>query len=198
MGITIEQKFTVGAPSDRVWTFLTDPYQVVGCLPGAAITSQIDDRTYEGTVTVKVGPVTAAYRGKVHFERLDPQRLEADVVGRGQDVKGKGGAELRMLSRLVPLEGEKTEVVVNSDVQISGILAQMGRGMIESVSTQIFQQFAAAMRKKLEAGGASGPESPHSEGPDAKAVDALSLGAKVVGETVGRAVKRLFGEKGTE
>jgi len=104
MGFVIEQTFTVGAPPDRVWAFLTDPHQVVGCLPGAAITARIDDRTYEGTVTVKVGPVTAAYKGRAVFERLDPERLEAEVVGRGQDVKGKGGAEMRMVTRLSPEE----------------------------------------------------------------------------------------------
>jgi uncharacterized protein len=197
MAITIEQKFQINAPPDQVWTFLTDPYQVVQCLPGAAITSRIDDHTYEGTVTVKVGPVTAAFKGTVHFERVDPVPLEAQIVGRGQDVKGKGGAELRMLSRLVPLDGGRTEVVVSSDVNISGILAQMGRGMIESVSTQIFQQFAAAMRKRLETGTDSDSEAAQSAGPDAKAVDALSLGAKAVGDTVGRAVRRFLGDKGT-
>ncbi len=196
MGMTIEQKFSVNASPDRVWAFLTDPYQVAACLPGAAITSQIDDRTYEGTVTVKVGPVTAAYKGKVRFERLDPQRLEAEVVGRGQDVKGKGGAEVRMLSRLVPADGGQTAVVVRSDVNISGILAQMGRGMIESVSTQIFQQFASAVRRRLEAGADSTSEGPPPSGADPKAVNALSLGARAVGETVGRAVRRLLGGTG--
>jgi hypothetical protein len=197
MAITIEQKFQVAAPSDRVWTFLIDPYRVVECLPGAAITAQIDDRTYEGTVTVKVGPITAAYKGTVHFERADHAHLEVEIVGRGQDVKGKGGAELRMLGRLAPLDGGRTEVVVNSDVSISGILAQMGRGMIESVSNQIFQHFTAAMRQKLETGADSGAERAHAAGQDAKAVDALSLGAKAVGDTVGRAVRRLLGDKDT-
>src|SRR5207245_3728006 len=79
-----------------------------------------------------------------------PQRLQAEMVGQGQDVKGKGGAEMRMISRLVPLADGGTEVVVTSEVNISGILAQMGRGIIESVSAQLFQQFAAAMRQKLE------------------------------------------------
>jgi len=192
MGFVIEQTFSVDAPPERVWAFLIDPNQVVGCLPGAAITARIDDRTYEGTVTVKVGPVTAAYKGRAVFERLDPEHLEAEVVGRGQDVKGKGGAEMRMVTRLVPLDGGKTEVAVTADVNISGILAQMGRGMIQSVSTQMVQQFAAAMRKQLEAGGGPGTPPPAS---DAKAVDALSLGAKAVGDTVGRTVRRLFGDK---
>jgi len=147
----IEQKFVLNAPPDRVWGFLTDPFQVAGCLPGAAITSRIDDRTYEGTITVKVGPVTAAYKGKVRFERLDPEHLETELVGQGQDVRGKGGAEMRMVSRLSPLDGGGTEVAVTSDVNISGILAQMGRGMIESISAQIFQQFTAAVQQKLQA-----------------------------------------------
>ena len=192
----IEQKFSLNAPPDRVWAFLTDPVQVAACLPGAAITSQIDDRTYEGTVTVKVGPVTAAYRGKVRFERLDPQRLEAEMVGQGQDVKGKGGAEMRMVSRLRPLEGGGTEVAVDSDVNISGILAQMGRGMIESVSTQIFQQFAAAMTQKLEAPPGAVQEGPQPAQPEARSLDALSLGARAVGNTVGRAVRKLLGGGG--
>jgi carbon monoxide dehydrogenase subunit G len=188
----IEQKFALNAPPDRVWGFLTDPVQVAGCLPGAAITSRIDDRTYEGTITVKVGPVTAAYKGKVRFERLDPQRLEAEMVGQGQDVKGKGGAEMRMISRLFPREGGGTEVVVNTDVNISGILAQMGRGIIESVSTQIFQQFTVSMRQKLEASG-SGQDGARPAQPEGKPLDAVSLGARAVGQTVGRAVRRLLG-----
>lgn len=191
----IEQKFALNAPPDRVWGFLTDPVQVAGCLPGAAITSRIDDRTYEGTITVKVGPVTAAYKGTVRFERLDPQRLEAEMVGQGQDVKGKGGAEMRMISRLFPREGGGTEVVVNSDVNISGILAQMGRGIIESVSTQIFQQFTASMRQKLEASGSGHAEARPTQ-PEVKPVDAVSLGARAVGQTVGRAFRRLLGGGG--
>ncbi len=191
----IEQKFALNAPPDRVWGFLTDPVQVAGCLPGAAITSRIDDRTYEGTITVKVGPVTAAYKGKVRFERLDPQRLEAEMVGQGQDVKGKGGAEMRMISRLFPREGGGTEVVVNTDVNISGILAQMGRGIIESVSTQIFQQFTASMRQKLETSG-SGQDGARPVQPEGKPLDAVSLGARAVGQTVARVFRRLLGGGG--
>ena len=189
----IEQKFALKASPDRVWEFLTDPVQVAACLPGAAITSQIDDRTYAGTITVKVGPVTAAYKGTVRFERLDREHLEAELVGQGQDVKGKGGAEMRMLSRLSPLDDGGTEVAVTSDVNISGILAQMGRGIIESVSNQIFQQFAATVRQKLEAVPGAAPGSGPGV-PDAKPIDALSLGAKAVGDTMGRAVKRLLGQ----
>jgi len=193
----IEQKFSLNAPADQVWALLTDPYQVASCLPGAAIAGKVDDRTYLGTVTVKVGPVSASYKGQIRFERLDFERLEAELVGRGQDIRGKGGAEMRMQSRLHPKDGG-TEVTVTSEVNISGLLAQMGRGMIESVSSQIFQQFAAAMQQRLEAPPSSGQEGAHAAPPEAKSLDALSLGTRAVGQAMGRAVRRVLGRGGAK
>jgi carbon monoxide dehydrogenase subunit G len=146
--MTNEQKFVVAAPPERVWAFLTDPYRVAECLPGAAITEKVDERTYFGTITVKVGPVGASYKGKIVFERLDPQTFEADLVASGQDTKGKGGAQMRMQSRLVP-EGDGTRVVVTTELQIAGILAQMGRGLIDTVSNQMFQRFAGCVQQKV-------------------------------------------------
>ncbi len=192
MGLRIEHRVSLEAPPERVWAFLTDPVQVASCLPGAAITEQVDDRTYRGTITVKVGPVTASYKGTIRFERLDATQWEAELVGQGQDVKGKGGAEMRMQSRLHPKDGG-TEVAVSAEVNISGLLAQLGRGMIESVSTQIFQQFAATMQQRLAAASTPGPEDVRAAGLEAKPLDALSLGAKAVGQTMGRTVRRLLG-----
>ncbi len=143
-----EQTFFVSARPQAVWEFLTDPYRVATCLPGATITEQVDDRTFRGTIKVKVGPIAAGYKGVVVFERLDPHRWEADLVGHGQD--SKGGAEMRMQSRLESKDGG-TEVRVTTEVKVFGLLAQMGRGLIPSVSNQIFKKFAAAVQAKLEA-----------------------------------------------
>lgn len=149
MAEKIEQRFELDAPVDLVWAFLTDPYHVVDCLPGATITNKVDARTYSGTITVKVGLVTAGYAGKVTFERVDHARRETEVAGFGQEVKGKGSAEMRMLSRLRALGSTKTEVTVTSDVSVTGIFAQMGRGMIQNVSDQMLRQFTAQFTQKL-------------------------------------------------
>jgi carbon monoxide dehydrogenase subunit G len=149
MAEKIEQRFELDAPVDLVWVFLTDPYQVVGCLPGAAITNRVDARTYNGTMTVKVGLVTASYTGKVTFERVDPARHETEVFGVGQDVKGKGSAEMRLVSRLRPGAGGKTEVAVGSEVTVTGIFAQMGRGMIQTVADQLLRQFTGKFAQVL-------------------------------------------------
>src|SRR5687767_5535922 len=109
MGIQIEKTFTIKAPPDAVWAFLTDPYQVARCLPGAAITEKLDENSYAGTITVKVGPVTANYRGKMRFEKLDPEAREAGIVGSGQETRGKGGADMKMKSRVISLPDGRSE-----------------------------------------------------------------------------------------
>jgi len=180
VALRFEQTVFVGAPVEKVWALLIDPVQVAACVPGAAIEEKVDDRTWRGSIKVKVGPVTTKYRGTMRFERLDADRREVELVGRGQDVKGRGGAEMRMRSRLQP-SGAGTEVWIATEVSITGLLAQLGRGMVEGVSVQIFRQFAAAVQRKV-AGVATGESPPRS-------LDALALGAKAVGH----AVKRFLG-----
>jgi carbon monoxide dehydrogenase subunit G len=150
----ISKTFTVRAPAAEAWAFLTDPGRVVACLPGAALTGQTDDRTYGGTIALKVGPVAATYRGTMRFERLDPVARTAEIVASGRDVRGKGGAEMRMTSRLVERAPGETEIVVSSQVNVMGVLAQFGRGMIEDVSDQLFQRFVEAARAQLESAAA--------------------------------------------
>ena len=216
MGIPVEKQFVINAARRDVWAFLTDPSRVAGCLPGAAITGQVDERTHTGTIAVKVGPVSARYKGTVRFERLDREEGVAEIAAAGQDVRGKGGADLRMTSRVVQRGPSETEVTVSSTVNITGILAQFGRGMIQDVSDQMFGQFTDAMRAALEsapdrAGGDSpvgerpaadrqaadsaGAPRPAAEpagaqAPDGDALDAVSLGATVGRRALARTVRR--------
>jgi carbon monoxide dehydrogenase subunit G len=146
----ITKSFVLKAPAPAVWAFLTDPTRVARCLPGAAITEKLDEQSYAGTITVKVGPVTANYKGKMRFERLDEAAGEADIAASGQETRGKGGADMRMKSRVMARSPEETEVTVVSDVNVMGVLAQFGRGMIQDVSDQLFQKFTDGMRRELE------------------------------------------------
>jgi uncharacterized protein len=192
MGMQIEKTFVVKASPAAVWGFLTDPHRVARCLPGAAITEQIDEKTYAGTITVKVGPVSASYKGRVRFERLDAAERSAEIVASGQDVRGKGGADMRMRSRLVEKAPGQTEVVATSEVNVTGILAQFGRGMIQDVSDQMFQKFTEAVRAELEAKAqapAGTDPAPAVEAAQAPAIDAVSFGAGVLGRALGRAVR---------
>jgi len=150
MGFEIVKTFVVRSSPEQVWSFLIDPERVARCLPGAAITGKLDDKTWQGTMTVKVGPVSSSYKGKVAFEKLDPSSRTAEIVAQGQDVRGRGGADLRLTSTLAQKSPGETEVTTTSRVNITGILAQMGRGMVQDVSDQMFQIFSQRVRAELE------------------------------------------------
>ena len=174
MAMEISKTFVLKAPADAAWKFFIDPARVARCLPGATITNQVDDKTYAGTITMKVGPVAATYKGTMKFDQLDPATRTAAIVAAGQDVRGKGGADLRMTSRLVERSPGETEVQITSQVNVMGILAQFGRGMIQDVSDQMFDKFVAAARKELETSAAP----PSVEGDGVAAVTAPAADTK--------------------
>src|SRR5258708_36850720 len=91
MGIPIEKSFVVAAPAAAVWEFLTDPAKVASCMPGAAITGKEDDQTWGGTMTVMVGPITASYRGRLRFERLDYAARTAEIEAISHAAGANGG-----------------------------------------------------------------------------------------------------------
>lgn len=158
MGFDIVKTFVVRSNPDNVWSLLTDPERVARCLPGAAITGKLDDHTWQGTMTVKVGPVSSSYKGKVSFEKLDPSSHTAQIVATGQDVRGRGGADLRLTSTVMPKGPGETEITTSSHVNVSGILAQMGRGMVQDVSEQMFQIFSQRVRAELESAAPAQPQ----------------------------------------
>ncbi|HEX4386093.1 MAG TPA: SRPBCC family protein [Myxococcales bacterium] len=170
MAFEIVKKFVVNAPPTAVWKFLIDPERVASCLPGAAITGKLDEKTYTGTMSMKVGPVSSSYKGKIVFDKLDEASMTAELSGIGQDVKGRGGADLKMKSEVKQNAAGETEVTATSQVNITGILAQMGRGMIQDVSDQMFQIFSQRLRAQLEtAPAAPAPVAPAAAEPAASA-----------------------------
>lgn len=187
MGLRFEQSFVVKAPPDRVWSYLIDPYRIVTALPGAAITEKVNESAYAGTITVKVGPVSARYRGTVRFEKLDAAAHVAEIAASGQETSGKGGADMKMTSRLVERAPGETEVNVIAETNVTGILAQFGRGMIQDVSDQMFQKFTDAARVELERPAAEGGSAP---GTPAAPLDVATLGSQVAGRALARAARR--------
>ncbi len=149
MAIEIRETFQVEAPIDAVWRFVMDPQQVVTCMPGAALDQVVDDHTFLGTVKVKVGAITATYKGRVTFTAVDHQGRSMQMVAAGRETGG-GMAKGTMSSRLRALSTGRTEVVAEANVDLTGRLMQVGRGMIQGVAQQLFQQFIASAKRRLE------------------------------------------------
>lgn len=156
MAIRIEESFQVDAPVEEVWSFLIEPERVVKCLPGASLAGSTGERSYEGTVKVKVGPVTATYKGTVEFTEVDEESHRVTVVGEGMEKAGGGQAKMTMVSTVTALPDGGSEVRVEQDVEVVGKLAQFGRGMVQEVGKQLFSQFTDCARKRLEEGSGGG------------------------------------------
>ena len=155
----IENVVEVEAPIDRVWALVNDIPRVAPCMPGAALTGVVDERTYEGTVAVKLGPLRMSYKGKVVIEQVDEAGRSARLAASGKDVKGAGTARATVETRLEPLGDTRTRMSVASDVQLTGRVASFGRGgAINDVATRLFGEFADCLRATLETEGAPAAE----------------------------------------
>ena len=193
MPIKIEKSFQAPESADQVWKILGDVRAVASCVPGAQITDAVDDRTYKGVIKVKLGPSVSDYKGEAHIERLDDQNREIEMIGKGQDVRGKGSASMKMTGRVRDLPGGGSEVITISELNVIGILAQMGSRMIQEVANQMFEQFTKNLRQRLHqltSGESSGsPE-------EVKPIDAGSVAVSAVLRPLGRLFKGE--EKGSE
>lgn len=173
MAIKIEKTFPVKEPIDLVWTFLRDPIKVATCVPGAQITEQVDETHYKGAISVKVGPAVTDFKGEIQVVRMDAEAHEMELLGKGQDIRGKGSASMTMTGKLRALPDGGTEVISISEVQIMGLLAQMGGRVINEVSNIMFQKFSKNFQEKLALEVQTGVETQAGDGP--KPINAVSV-----------------------
>jgi carbon monoxide dehydrogenase subunit G len=145
----IDNEFTVGVPIDRAWAVLTDLEGIAPCMPGAVLTG-VEGDVYSGKVKVKVGPITSEYMGTAQFVQKDEASYRAVIDARGRDVRGAGNAAAAITAQL-RAEGAATVVSVDTDLRISGKIAQFGSGMIREVSTKLLGQFVDCLEGKLAA-----------------------------------------------
>ena len=188
MQVTLKNSFTIDQPIERVWKFLSDPYKVAPCLPGAEILEAVDEKTYKGAIKMKLGPFTSQFKGEVTIEHLDEAAHEIRMVGKGKDVKGTGSASMTISGKLKALPDGGTEMESQSDLIISGKLAQFGSRMIEDVSKSMFRKFTEAFSARLAAEAAG--EAPPETDPGDNAVSVT----EVAGAVVRGAMGRLFGK----
>ena len=181
-------------------------------MPGAELTEVVDENTFKGNVSVRLGPVALTFSGEASFEERDDASHSARVKAQGRDAKGRGGANADVRFRLVPADGSGTTVEIDTNLQLSGSVAQYGRGvgMIKDVSTQLINQFAAALHEQIlaqestapapaapadtaDASPAAAPAVPPPQA--AKPISGVSLGLTVLWNAFVRGLKRLFGVK---
>lgn len=153
------------APDDAWRTLLNIPY-VAPCLPGTKLTNVIDERTFDGTVELKLGPVNLSFRGTAMIEEVDPDAMKVRVSAKGREDRGRGSAHATVTFQLHPAE-DGTRVVVHTDLNLAGSIIQYARGagVVTKTAQHLVDQFAERLTRRIESG----------EEPDAEAIKVGSL-----------------------
>lgn len=186
MAIEIEETFEVAAPIDAVWRFLMDPHQIVTCMPGAELEEVVDERTFRGVVKVKVGAITARYRGRIHLDEVDEAAHRVRMAAEGRETGG-GTAQGSVTAHLDALAGGGTRVATAASIDVTGRVMQMGRGMIQGVSRQLFLEFVKSTRQRLEAPAGAGAPA------ESTPIRVVPLLLRSVWQAVLAFLRRLFG-----
>ena len=152
----INNEFTVGVPIQRAWDVMLDLQKIAPCLPGAAIQEEKADGEYDGTMKVKIGPITANYKGTVKVEEADEENHRAVLQATGRDARGQGTASATIVSTLQEEGGDSTKVNVETDMKLTGRAAQFGRGIAQDVATKMLNQFAECLEREISAGAGEG------------------------------------------
>lgn len=143
----LTNEFHVPTAIDRAWRILTDIELIAPCMPGAAL-EEIEGEEYRGGVKIKVGPITAQYKGKARFLEKDDAIHKAVLKAEGRDTKGAGNAAATITAQLTP-SGTGTDVKVTTDLMITGKVAQFGRGVLADVSAKLLGQFVDCLEHNV-------------------------------------------------
>ena len=145
----ITSDFEVAQPVEKVWRFFDDIPAVASCLPGAELTRDLGDDSYEGGVAIRMGPVRLQFTGIADIKERDEPAKRIVVHAAGADEKGRGQAAMTVTATLSP-KGRGTKVAVTQDLQLSGAAAQYGRGMVSDVSAIMIRDFSVTMQDRIE------------------------------------------------
>jgi carbon monoxide dehydrogenase subunit G len=167
----IADSFRVSTSIDDTWKVLLDIEGIAPCLPGAQL-QEVEGDEYRGVVKVKVGPITAQYKGVAKLAEVDESNRRIVIDASGRDTRGQGNANATIIVSMTP-EGAGTKVDVVTDLSITGKVAQFGRGVLSDVSSKLMGQFVENLERDVLTT-AGGGDTSHSGGPYEQALESVA------------------------
>ena len=144
----LNNEIDVNAPIQEVWEAFNTPERIAPCLPGAEL-QEVDGDNFNGLVKIKVGPITAQYKGTATYLEKDEDGQKVVIKGDGRDTRGAGNASATITAQLSEVSTDVTNVNVRTELTITGKVAQFGRGAISDVSGKLMTQFAQNLEQLL-------------------------------------------------
>ena len=170
----LKNEFRVGVPIEQAWRALTDVEYIAPCMPGAQLT-EIDGEEFKGQVKVKVGPITAQYKGVAKFKEKDESKYRLVLDATGRDTRGAGNAAAEVTAEMTS-DGDGTKIVIVTELKVTGKVAQFGRGVMADVSEKLIGQFVESLEQKLVESNGSETETPSASDGDISTAENESSG----------------------
>src|SRR3954447_20695189 len=170
----ITDSFRVSTPIDATWKVMLDIEGIAPCLPGAQL-QEVEGDEYRGIVKVKVGPITAQYKGTARLAEVDEANRRIVIDASGRDTRGQGNAKASIVVTMTA-EGGGTKVDVSTDLSITGKVAQFGRGVLADVSSKLMGQFVENVERDV-LNTAGGGDTGHSGGAYEQALEGAAAAA---------------------
>jgi carbon monoxide dehydrogenase subunit G len=158
----LNHHFTVNVPVAEAWKILTNVELIAPCLPGAQL-QEVEGDTYRGVVKVKVGPIQAQFKGQASFLERNDVDHKAVLKGEGRDTGGKGNASALITAQLTSISPTSTKVEVNTDLAVTGKVAQFGRGAMADISDKLLAQFSQNLNTLISEIPSETPATPAAE-----------------------------------
>jgi hypothetical protein len=175
----ITDEFRVDVPVDQAWSVLRDVERIAPCMPGAQL-QEVEGDQYRGIVKVKVGPITAQYKGVARIVEEDEAAHKMVIRAEGRDTRGQGNAAATVTATLAA-DGDATVVGIDTDLQVTGKVAQFGRGVMADVSSKLLGQFVACLHDNVLSGDSSGPaDASAAPAPASESAGAAGSGARTI------------------
>jgi carbon monoxide dehydrogenase subunit G len=179
--------FVIERDVEETWRILTDLEFIAPCMPGAQLT-EVEGEEYRGLIKIKVGPVTANYKGRAWFIEQDSETKTAKLQAEGRDPR-QGNAQALITALMEPAGHNQAKVTIHTDLGVSGKIASLGKGAVQDVSKKLLSQFTENLREKLEA--TPDLSAAASDGPGAAA--AAAGGADSAGDVNGATMTEING-----
>lgn len=173
MAEQLVNEFTVNRPIEEAWPVICDLERIAPCLPGAQL-QEIEGEEYRGIVKVKLGAVATQFKGAAHFISRDDTNHTASLHAEGRDTGGRGNAAAEITAKADALSPTSTRVEVITDLQVTGKVAQFGRGILADVSKKLMSQFATNLNTMLDNAGSEATPAADTAEPDAPATGTLA------------------------
>ena len=186
----LSHEFTVEGDLETVWSTLLDLERVAGCLPGATIRATDESGRFEGSMKLKMGPMTVTYDGAASLVEVDNAEHRAVISLRAREAKGQGTA-LATITNHVEQVGTGVRVRAETNLQVTGPQARFGRGVMEDVGNRVLGEFSQRLEQEIApAGGPAAFTADSAAGRLPPADDALDIGAAIAQTAAARIVRR--------